>query len=237
MNKEMMGESWFNQLQQELEQPYFQNIKEQLRNEYSTYKIYPKPIEIFKAFQLTPFEKTRVVILGQDPYPFGNHAHGLAFSSQQQDTPASLKVILREVDRDIVKTKTLEEFKKAFPTNDLTNWAKQGVLLLNTSLTVRAGEPLSHNHIEWNKFVTKVLQLLWLDKSPKVFVLWGKEAQNTLKNVITDETNHHKILTAGHPATASKGKDKFSGCNHFSKINYWFWRQNLPEINWTTNAI
>jgi uracil-DNA glycosylase len=227
-----------------VQKPYFLGLREQLRQEYNTYKIYPKPEEIFKAFQLTPFEKVRVVILGQDPFPFGDskgkpHAHGLAFSSPSTETPASLRWILREVDRDVVKTKSYEEFRGAFPNNDLTPWANQGVLLLNTSLTVRAGVLNSHKGM-WEDFIVKVLHNLWGKKEGIVFLLWGSEAKAALEKAITisdsGRDNLHKILQAGHPATASKGKDLFSGNGHFSKTNYYFWRQGLTEIDWKLNG-
>lgn len=202
-------------------------LKETLREEYNNYSIRPQPLEIFRAFQVTPFEKVRVVIIGQDPYPHGNHSDGMAFSSKLPETPASLRYILREVDRDIVKTKTYKEYKEAFPTNSLLFWAEQGVLLLNTVLTVKSGLPGSHNGIGWQEFTFKVLSLLNEDPNPKVFVGWGAEAAKVLQGI-----DKHLVLLSGHPATASHGRDQFSGCNHFSKINHYFYKNNLPEINW-----
>lgn len=235
MNKELLGDSWYQVLKEEMDKPYFQHLKEELRKEYSIAKVYPAPSLIFRAFQLTPFEEVKVILLGQDPYPFGsNTADGLAFSTGNEETPASLRYILREVDRDVIKTTTYEEYKQAFPTNKLDTWAKQGVFLLNTSLTVRAGLPQSHNHLGWDEFIRTVLIKLSLDDRPKVFVGWGSEAQKVLSYVNTDK---HLHLYSGHPASGTHGKDKFSGCNHFSKINYYFYRKGLPEINWKLNGV
>lgn len=214
-----------------MEKEYCLQLKEKLVKEYREHKIYPKPLDIFRAFELTPFEQVKVVILGQDPYPFGDHADGLAFSSKLAETPASLRVILKEVDRDVVRTKDHKEFEKAFPTNDLTSWAKQGVLLLNTSLTVRAGEVNSHRGM-WRELLQEVLKSLWLDYTPKVFMLWGSEARENMWQEATLYTRKHKILEAGHPATASKGRDLFSGSNHFSRANHYLEKQGIEPIEW-----
>lgn len=219
-----------------MEKEYCLQLKEKLVKEYREHKVYPKPLDIFRAFELTPFEQVKVVILGQDPYPFGEHADGLAFSSKLPETPASLRVILKEVDRDVVRTKDHKEFEKAFPTNDLTSWAKQGVLLLNTSLTVRAGEVNSHRGM-WDQFIEKVIYLLWEQPRPKVFMLWGAEARETFNRghnptQIGVEPGRHKALGAGHPATASKGRDLFSGSNHFSRANHYLEKQGIEPIEW-----
>lgn len=209
-----------------------------MRFEYSTYQCCPKPTEIFTVFKICPPEKVRVVILLQDPYPFGDHAHGIALSSLQPETPASLRYVLREVDRDVVKTKTYQEFKQAFPDNNLTPWVKQGVFLFNSCMTVRAGLPTSHNDVGWQKFTGKVLQLLWEDNTPKVFVLWGKEARLNLDAALKTSARdkQHLVLLGGHPAAASKGKDLFSGGSYFSRINHYFMKQGLETINWKLNA-
>lgn len=180
--------------------------------------------------------------MGQDPYPFPDskknpHAHGLAFSSVSIETPASLRTILREVDRDVVKTDTKKQFNEAFVNNDLSLWAKQGVLLLNTALTVRAGDPGSHKEL-WQGLMKDVLKLLYESEERKVFVLWGKEARDIFWTVFSDDPDRlrpmrHSILIAGHPATASKGRDLFSGCNHFSKINLQLERWGDKPIKWT----
>jgi uracil-DNA glycosylase len=179
-------------------------------------------------------------MIGQDPYPFGYHADGLAFSSSQEDTPASLRFILREVDRDVIKTTNQEEYKQAFPTNKLDSWAKQGVLLLNPSLTVQAGQPGSHDWIGWHQFTGKILQLILKKSTPVVFTAWGKAAETAFQTAClkVDEPGFdHPVFLSGHPASGAHGKDKFSGCNHFSKINYYFYRKGLPEINWKLNGV
>lgn len=234
MNKQLIGEPWFDLLKDEFEKDYFKYLKEELRKEYTTNKCYPTPTDIFKVFQLCPPENVRVVMLSQDPYP-SNHAHGIAFSSQQKDTPFSLQKILREVDRDVVKTKDYKEFKQAFPTNDLSSWVKQGVFLLNVNLTVRAGQPMSHNHLGWRTFTEEILRMIWLDRAPKVFVLLGKEAREGLYkaiSVLSPQDYIHYIIEGGHPASGAHGRDKFSGCNFASKINRYFNLKGLPGIDW-----
>ena len=206
-------------------------LRESLRQEYNYTTIRPSPGDIFRAFKLTPPDRVRVVIIGQDPYPFGNHADGLAFSSRDSETPYSLKILLREVDRDVVKTKTYQEFKRAFPTNDLAPWANQGVFLLNTVLTVRAGEVGSHGQLGWQQFTLHVLKLLHADAKPKVFLAFGTEANKLMQELWKTESTHQGY-GAGHPASGAHGKDKFSGCSFASKTNIWFEKRGLQEINW-----
>lgn len=207
------------------------SLKESLRQEYNTTTVRPAPGDIFRAFKLTPPDKVKVVVVGQDPYPFGGHADGLAFSSKESETPFSLKMVLREVDRDVVKTKNYQEFKRAFPTNDLSSWANQGVFLLNTVLTVRAGEVGSHGKLGWQQFTTHVLQLLYDDPTPKVFLAWGSEAVKILAPLFEVRTVHEGFI-AGHPASGAHSKDKFSGCSFASKTNIWLTKRGIEEINW-----
>lgn len=235
MTAALMGEQWYELLKEEMALPYFDKLKQDLRAEYNTTKVCPSPYDIFTAFKLTPPDRARVIILSQDPYPFNGHAHGLAFSSLQKETPPSLRFILREVDRDVVRTKNYQEFKQAFPTNDLSSWAKQGVFLLNTVLTVRAGEVGSHSKLGWQQFTSKVLQILADDPSPKIFVLWGAEARKAIVEVASHATvANHFILDSGHPASGTHGKDKFSGCSHFSKINLYLTKHGQAPIDWRT---
>lgn len=239
MNQQLLAD-WYPLLKDEVEKEYFKNLREELKREYTTTKCFPDPQDIFKVFQLCPLEKVRVVILSQDPYP-SPHAHGIAFSSQRSDTPFSLQMILREVDRDVVKTKNYKEFKEAFPNNDLTPWVKQGVFLLNVNLTVRAGQPMSHNHLGWREFTKTVLQLIWKDSQTKVFVLLGREAREGLYSAISEFSpsaiQPRAIIEGGHPASGAHGKDKFSGVGFPSKINRYFKLKGLPEINWKLNAV
>ena len=233
MNKQLIGDKWFEVLKEEFELQYFIDLKEKLKEEYSKYKIYPAPGNIFRAFLLTPPDKVRVVWCGQDCYPNGDHADGLAFSSQQEETPFSLQRILRECDRDVIKTTNYKEFKEAFPSNDLTSWAKKGVLLLNSALTVRAGEVGSHQHLGWDKFILATLKYINNKEDCIQFIAFGKEAANLIEQLEVKE--QHRYIYTGHPATGAHGKDLFSGCNIFSKINYHFWKKGLQEIDWKLN--
>lgn len=233
MNQNLLGPSWYPRLKEEIEKPYFQELTKTLRQEYSQHKIYPKPDEIFKALQLAPFESVKVVMISQDPYPFGQ-ADGLAFSTTWEDTPFSLRMIFRELDRDVIRTKDYREYKNAFPTNSLINWAKEGVLLLNRVLTVRAEHTNSHKELGWQQFTNRVIRMLAEDKSPKAFVLWGAEARKgfieAIQGVVVD--TDHLVLESGHPASGSHGKDKYSGNGHFSKINHWLKKQSVTPIRW-----
>lgn len=234
MNQQLLGDSWYPLLKDEIEKEYFKKLKDELKKEYTTTKCYPSPQDIFKVFQLCPLENIRVVMISQDPYP-SQHAHGLAFSSIQKDTPYSLQIIFRELDRDIIRTKNYKEFKEKFPSNDLTPWVKEGVFLLNTNLTVRAGIPMSHNHLGWTEFTTKVIELIIANTTPKVFVLMGAEAKKLVLPIVTrtvtQDTNHY-IIETGHPASGGHGKDKYSGCSMFSKINKYFKTKGLKEVEW-----
>lgn len=229
----MLNEPWFELLQEILQQPWFLELKEKIRVEYTSGRCYPRADQIFRAFQLTHPKTIRVVILTQEPYAFGE-ADGCCLSTQDSRTPYSLQRVLREVDRDVVKSKSKQEFKELFPTNDLTSWARQGVFLLNSVLTVKAGEVGSHVNLGWQQFTKNVLQILVSDNEHKVFCLFGKAAEDLCKDL--QFQSNHKILKAGHPASGNHGKDRFSGCNFASKTNYYLWRNNLPEINWTTNG-
>jgi len=231
MTAELLGEEWYNVLKEEFDKQYFKDLMSTVSAEYGSYKILPKPLEVFSAFKLTTFTNVKVVIIGQDPYP-NDHAHGLSFSSQKKETPPSLRVILREIDRSIWKTTTKEEYLQKVSSNNLTCWAKQGVLLLNSILTVRAGVPGSHDNIGWQKFTSKALETLWNDASPKVFVLWGHYAQLVFDSILKIDERNHVVLVAGHPATAAHGNDLFSGNNHFLKINKFLGNIGQDQINW-----
>lgn len=231
MNQQLL-KTWYPLLKDELEQDYFISLKKSLMDEYTTQTVYPHPSNIFKAFEVTNLEDVKVVIIGQDPYPFGKHACGIALSSFEKETPASLRTVFREVDRDVIRTKNKEEFKKYFPNNDLTPWCNQGVLLLNACLTVRAEAPGSHDKFGWQKFTGKAIELLMSKKTPIVFASWGKSAENLILQNKEFKSDNHMFLTTGHPASGSHGKDIFSGCNHFSQINNYLTKQGLTPINW-----
>lgn len=193
-----------------------------LKQERMRYRIFPEPEDVFKAFQLTDFDNVHIVILGQDPYPTYGHAHGLAFSYAEQlgdKLPKSLANIFKEVETDIGFSLDIDA--------NLTRWAEQGVLLLNTILTVREGQPLSHANIGWEKFTGEVVKLIGKKEEPVVFMLWGANAQ---KYHVLAGPKHHVIMTP-HPSPLSAyrgffGSRCFSRANDFLRIN-----KNI-EINW-----
>jgi uracil-DNA glycosylase len=200
--------SWHEKLKEELQKPYIQELKNFLEKEKVEGKIvYPPEPLIFNAFLQTPFDKVKVVIMGQDPYHGAGQAHGLSFSVPRGITPPpSLKNIFKELGADV-----------AIPTPEhgcLMSWAQQGVLLLNAILTVRAGEPKSHDGIGWEQFTDAVIDLLAQKNERLVFLLWGKSAQDKCHKVLG---THHLVLQAAHPSPYSA--QNFFGCRHFSKAN------------------
>lgn len=216
-------ESWKQVLAHEFGKQYFTILTETLRSEKAAGKqIYPPGNLIFNAFNRTPFEKVKVVILGQDPYHGPGQAHGLCFSVQPGiKPPPSLLNIYKELRSDL-----------GIAVNpgygDLTKWADQGVLMLNASLTVRANEPNSHANIGWTNFTDAVIQLLSEKKHGLVFLLWGRFAQE--KRALIDGTKHF-LLTAAHPSPFSADKG-FFGCRHFSKTNELPIREGKDPIDW-----
>ncbi len=214
--------SWKAVLKKEFDAPYFQQIPNHIKIEKSQGKIiYPPGPQIFNAFNTTPFDKVKVVILGQDPYHGPGQAHGLCFSVQKGVTPPpSLVNILKELQDDI---------GVPFPNHgDLTAWAKQGVFLLNASLTVRAGEPMSHAKIGWANFTDAVIRIISEKKEHVVFLLWGKFAQE--KRTLID-ANRHLVLRSVHPSPLSAHAG-FFGCRHFSKTNEYLVKMGIDPINW-----
>lgn len=199
---------WQEQLFTEVNQPYFKELLETVEVEYQNHICYPPKKQIFNAFSLTPFAKTRVLILGQDPYHNPNQAMGLAFSvNQNLSLPPSLVNIFKEVETDL---------KIPFSNNgDLSSWAKSGVLLLNAILTVRKNQPLSHQAIGWQRFTDKVIETLNKKETPMVFVLWGSYARSK-KKLITN--SKHFIIENVHPSPLSAYRG-FFGSKPFSKIN------------------
>lgn len=217
-----MEPSWKEVLKNEFTKPYFLEIVTFLKTERSAGTvIYPPGPLIFNAFNQTPFDKVRVVILGQDPYHNPGQAHGLSFSVPTGiKPPPSLMNIYKEIQTDM---------GIAMPANygNLTRWAEQGVLLLNAILTVRANQPASHSKFGWMNFTDAVIQKISDQKKGVVFLLWGKFAQE--KQVLIDETKHF-LLKAAHPSPFSV--EKFYGCKHFSKTNELLTRQGTPPIDW-----
>lgn len=216
-----IGNDWDNILKDEWEKPYYKQLRAFLKSEYSSRRIYPHMNDIFNALRYTSFEDTKVVIIGQDPYHGPNQAHGLCFSVKQGVTPPpSLKNIFKELQSDIGKTPP--------PHGELTEWAKQGVLLLNNVLTVRAGEPTSHKGKGWEIFTDRVISELNLKQTPVVFLLWGAHAQKKAE-IITNPIHYKLCSVHPSPLSASRG---FLGCRHFSKTNALLTQNNLKPIEW-----
>lgn len=221
-----LGNDWDILLKDEFQKEYYQNLRKYLISEYMTKKIYPPKEEIFNALKLTSYEDTKVVILGQDPYHGENQAHGLAFSVNYGiKIPPSLQNIYKELNR---------ELGTYIPNNGyLLSWTKQGILLLNTSLTVRAGEANSHSKIGWEIFTDNIIKQLNEKEKPIIFVLWGNNARSK-KKIITNKK--HYIIEGVHPSPLSASRG-FFGCNHFIEINDILKRLGEKEINWQIEDI
>ena len=214
--------SWKSSLSEAFKSTSFAELKDFLRNEKKSGQIiFPAGPEIFAAFDQTPFDKVKVVLLGQDPYHGTGQAHGLSFSVQgKQPIPPSLQNIFKELRDDL---------KMEIPKNgNLEKWAKQGVLLLNATLTVRANQPGSHQKKGWESFTDTVIRQLSNNRKGIVFLLWGKYAQ--AKEVLIDTTKHY-ILKAPHPSPFSADRG-FFGCKHFSKTNEILVRDGQTPIDW-----
>lgn len=214
--------SWKEILKDEFKKPYFKQISDHLKTEKKQGKtIYPPGSLIFNAFEKTPFDNVKVVILGQDPYHGFKQAHGLSFSVQDGiQPPPSLVNIFKELHEDI---------GMPIPSNgNLEKWAEQGVLLLNASLTVRAQEPMSHSKIGWEKLTDTVIEKVSELREHVVFLLWGRFAQQ--KEALIDKKKH-LILKAAHPSPLS-AKNGFFGCRHFSKTNEYLMKHGIDPIDW-----
>jgi len=218
----LIENSWKEILLEEFNKQYFLELKEFLIEEKSKYEIYPPGGQIFNAFNLAPFENVRVVILGQDPYHGRGQAHGLCFSVPSDVTPPpSLVNIFKEINSDL---------GIPIPDNgNLEKWARQGVLLLNATLTVRANQAGSHQKKGWEEFTDTVIKRLSEKRVGLIFLLWGKYAQD--KEFLID-TKKHYILKAAHPSPFS-AYNGFFGCRHFSKTNDILRRHGLDEIDWS----
>ncbi len=215
--------SWDKVLEQEFRKPYFKQLTDHIKTERKLGKIiYPPGPQIFNAFDNTPFDLVKVVILGQDPYHGPGQAMGLSFSVPKGiSIPPSLQNIFKELQDD-----TGTPIPKH---GDLTTWAKQGVLLLNASLTVRAGEPMSHARIGWQLFTNAVITKISELKSKVVFLLWGKFAQEKMELI---DLKKHYVLKSAHPSPLS-AHNGFLGNRHFSKTNQLLVKQGLDPIDWT----
>ncbi|HOR18039.1 MAG TPA: uracil-DNA glycosylase [Bacilli bacterium] len=212
---------WDHLLAEEFQKEYYRKLREFLVEEYRTKVIYPSMYDIFKALILTDYEDVKVVILGQDPYHGPGQAHGLCFSVPEGiSLPPSLQNIYKEIENDLQI--------KMNPSGDLTCWAKEGVLLLNTVLTVRANQANSHRGKGWELFTDKIIELLNTREKPIVFILWGNNAKAKIEKI---DNPHHLVLTAPHPSPLSAYYG-FFGCRHFSKTNNFLKSMNIPPINW-----
>ncbi len=217
-----INDSWKNILQSEFEKPYFENLTSFVKNEYSKHTCYPKGTDVFAAFDFCDLDNLKVVILGQDPYHGVGQANGLCFSVHDGIThPPSLINIFKEIETDV---------NIPYPkSGDLSRWAKQGVLLLNATLTVRAGEAGSHQKQGWEQFTDAVIQKISEEKKDVVFLLWGGFAKKKIK--LIDNKKHH-ILTSGHPSPLSANRGYWFGNKHFSKTNNFLQAVGLAAIQW-----
>lgn len=212
---------WDEILEDEWQKPYLQGLFAFLHQDYDEHTVYPPKRDVFNALKYTSFEDTKVVIIGQDPYHGYGQAHGLCFSVRQGvKLPPSLVNIYKELESDVGR--------KFTNNGDLTYWAKQGVLMLNTVMTVREGQPQSHKDMGWEKFTDRIISELNKKQTPVVFLLWGKPAENKAR-IITNPI-HKKLITV-HPSPLSAYRG-FFGCKHFSKANQILIENGLKPINW-----
>ncbi len=216
-----IGNSWDGLLKEEFEKEYYLKLRSFLKKEYFSRKIYPDMYDIFNALKYTPYEDVKAVILGQDPYHGAGQAHGLCFSVKKGVTPPpSLKNIFSEIESDIGC--------RMSGSGELTPWAKQGVLLLNTVLTVREGQPNSHKGMGWEILTDKIIEILNEHQDPIVFLLWGANARSK-KKLITN--SRHLVLETVHPSPLS-AYGGFFGCKHFSAANKFLADNGAKPINW-----
>ncbi len=216
-----LGNDWDILLKEEFEKEYYLCLREFLKSEYFSRTIYPPMHDIFNALKYTSFENTRVVIFGQDPYHGKGQAHGLCFSVKEgTPPPPSLKNIFKELKNELNIPEP--------PTGELTGWAKQGVLLLNTTLTVREAAPQSHKGKGWEILTDKIIELINEKSTPVVFMLWGSNAR-AKKSIITNP--NHLVLECAHPSPLS-AYNGFFGCGHFYKANTFLAAAGEPTIDW-----
>lgn len=216
----MINKTWDLVLKDEYQKEYFKELGVFVKNEYHSKIVYPEYEHIFDAFCYTDYEDIKVVILGQDPYHGDNEAHGLSFSVKEGvSKPPSLRNIFKELDTDLGIQRV---------NTDLTDWAKQGVLLLNSIMTVVKDSPLSHKEKGWETFTDNVISELGKREKPMVFVLWGNYARS--KKVLIENPNH-KIIESVHPSPLSATRG-FIGSKPFSKINSFLKENKMTEINW-----
>ena len=219
--------NWYNLLKDDFESDSYIRLSKWLDEEYNKYTIYPKPENVFNALNLVKYNDVKVVIIGQDPYHGPNQAHGLSFSVEKDvKIPPSLQNIYKELHDDV---------GCYIPNNgNLTKWAKQGVLMLNAVLTVRAGNPNSHKDKGWEQITSKIVKLLNDRDDPVIFLLWGGNAKAFAKYI---DTNKHYVFTASHPSPMSANQGGWFGCRHFSKTNDVLRKLGKAPIDWQIENI
>ena len=218
----IISQNWYNILKDEFEKPYYKTLENFLEEEYKTKTIYPVPEKVFNSINHVKFEDVKVVIIGQDPYHEPNQAHGLSFSVENGvKLPPSLVNIFKEIK---------DEYGFQNTNGNLSNWAKQGVLLLNSILTVEKGKAFSHKGKGWETFTQKIVDLLANREDPIVFILWGSSAQKVGQNI---DAKKHLVLKSVHPSPLS-AFGGFFGCNHFKKTNEFLKSLGKTEIDWRT---
>lgn len=216
--------SWQEILYKEWKKPYLDKLAKTIAKERKKGAVYPPQDKVFAAFDFVPYDKVKVVIMGQDPYHGPNQAHGLSFSVLKGvKPPPSLKNIFKEMEADLGIP----------PSNHgcLTKWANQGVLLLNASLTVAQGKPQSHSGLGWETFTDAVIEALVARRHPVIFVLWGKVAQKKCQKILGQTTERHFVFKSSHPSPFS-AHESFLGCRHFSKINDVLKQIGKEPIDW-----
>lgn len=217
-----MMNSWTQIIKKEKNKAYFKDLEDFLDNEYKSKIIYPKREDLYNAFELTPFNEVKVVIIGQDPYHQKNQSHGLCFSVlSDTKMPPSLRNIFKELKSDLNIDRKDD--------TDLTNWARQGVLLLNKVLSVEESKPTSHSNVGWERFTDQIIIELNKTDKPIIFVLWGNNAQ-AAKSMITNK--QHYIIESSHPSPLS-AYHSFNGSKPFSKINEILEKTNQDVIDWS----
>ncbi|AGN38338.1 uracil-DNA glycosylase [Bacillus sp. GM2] len=220
--KQILNDSWWQQLKDEFNKPYYQELREMLKREYAEHTVYPEPNDIYNALHYTSYENVKVVILGQDPYHGPGQAHGLSFSVQPGvNPPPSLKNIFIELQNDIGAD---------IPNHgSLVSWAKQGVLLLNTVLTVRRGQANSHKGKGWEQLTDSIIDVLNKRDKPVVFILWGRHAQMKKERI---DTSKHFIIQSPHPSPFS-ARNGFFGSRPFSRANQYLEQIGDEPIDWS----
>ena len=218
----VITQNWYNLLKGDFDSPEYKNLEQFLTKEYKTKTIYPKPEQVFNALNLVKYKDVKVVIIGQDPYHNPNQAHGLSFSVEKDvNLPPSLVNIYKELHDDL---------GCYIPNNgNLTKWAKQGVLLLNSVLTVEKNMANSHKGKGWEKITSKIIKLLNEREDPVICLLWGGSAKQIGKDI---DRSKHYVLTAVHPSPLSANQGGWFGNKHFSKTNEFLEKNGLPPIDW-----